>query len=220
MSVAIGFESDAFEADDDLREPNSDKMARITLLPDDPRLSIDLSWHVGLVGRQRGKRMEKVLARGHSVTIPLPRALSRLGPFTIPRDVTRMSDREKIAELTEFFEEWKPKILLAWGDYPRPRKLSEGQDAIGPSRFPHVEVVVISSDGSESEPFDLHQVYGVGEYDAPHLRPSYFSAPSEADERATLEAENNELAQRLAKLEGVLSVVVANQSKSKAGAQA
>ena len=192
-----------------------DREAIVKLAEDDLREFINLDWNTGKVGSARGRRTKKRLYRGQSIRMPLDRAVGHFGPFMIPRDSESELDDNRLQEMIAFFTQERSRVLMAWGDYPRPLKLAEGNAPVGPSRFPHVIVTVIDPEGEESEPFDLHQVFGVGEHDAISLRPSTFKRLGESgkiDRAERMEAENRELRERLARLEGATELLVAERN--------
>ena len=170
-----------------------DRVAHITMHKDESRALLDLSWHTGVNGMQRGRRVVKILERGKKIAIGLDRAISFFGPFMIPRDMEGETDEVRLREAQEHFREERMRALMTWGDYPRHNKLSDGIEPIGPHRFPHVIITIEDGDGTRSEPFDLHQIYEIGEYDVPDLRPSHF-AGQRFDPTAALAEKEREVA--------------------------
>ena len=191
----------------------ADRMAIVHLAKTDPRAALDMSWNIGVVGRQRGRRIPKLLERGKSITLPLDKVVGFFGPFMIQRDLEDETDERRIRDGSQFFEEERQRIIRMYGDYPRPFKLSEGNQPTGPCRLPHVVVTIIEADGTKSEPFDLHEVYRVGEFDVDGLRPSDFTreaaTPSELE---TVRSENSELRDAMLELRGQMSVLLAERS--------
>jgi hypothetical protein len=206
-----------FDVDDPRQETNASKTCKLWLAKDDARATVDISWHPGIVSQfQRGRRIEKYLMRGDEkpAVVPLERALSIFGPFTVPRELATVRDPRKREELEELYAEGKARALVAHGDYPRPRKFQDGQHEIGPHRFPHVIAVVVSADGSESEPYDLHEVYKIGEYDQEHLRPSYFRAQAGEPEVDVLKQQLADKDREYASLAGKVDALTAIVSGS------
>ncbi len=199
------------------RDVDFGRTARILLHKDDPRREIVLSWHPGRNRTNLGRQRQMIVKRGQTALVPIERARAWFGMFTIPFDLEDIKDENRRKNMRETFERERARTLLSWGDYPRPRKLSDGQEPIGPHRMPHIIVTVIDGNGSEWNAIDLHEIYRVGEFDVEGLRPSDFAAAAEAEVSVERELvhENKELRSKLSKLEGQMEILLSDRKVAK-----
>lgn len=145
---------------------------------------------------QGGKRM---------CVVPLERAQAWFGFFTLERAIDQERDPKRKNLLLNTYREERERALNTWGDYPRPRKLSEGTEPIGPHRFPDVICTVIEQDGTEWDPIRLHEQYRIGDFDT-----LQFNDPI-AEQNAALEterAERSKLDLELAEMKGQMKALL------------
>lgn len=146
-----------------------------------------------------------ILEEGKYIEVDIKRARAWLGWFTILHDIEGETDTKKRKEMEQFFDLERVRTLNTFGDYPRPRKVADGMDPIGPHRMPDFVVTVSEGDGEKWAPIRLHEMYGIGEYD-----PLTFVDPQAAinEELAEERAKNRSLERMLAELTGKINGVV------------
>lgn len=173
-------------------------------------------YHPGKGARRGNKPL--LLEKGKALEVDVKRARAWLGWFTIPHDLRGEKDETKIREMKQFWDIERMRTLNNFGDYPRPRKVADGIDPVGPHRMPHFVITVIEGDGTVWEKIDLHELYEIGEFD--YLT---FTDPQDElkKENVRLAKENAELGGVLSKMQGqldaLLKIVGTNHAASKAG---
>lgn len=183
---------------------DANRRVRIALHRDDPHDKWVFRFHPGRGARRPNRPIE--LLKGKAIEVDVKRARAWLGWFTIPHDLQGEKDETKVREMRVFWDLERSRTLNAFGDYPRPRKVADGTDPIGPHRMPRFVITVTEGDGTQWEKIDLHELYGIGEYD-----PLTFVDPM-AEQRAhvsMLERENADLRTALSKMEGKLDALFA-----------
>lgn len=152
-----------------------------------------------------------VLEQGKYLEVDIKRARAWLGWFTIQHDIEGEVDTKKRKEMEQFFDLERVRTLNTFGDYPRPRKVADGMDPIGPHRMPDFVVTVVEGDGERWAPIRLHEMYGVGIFD-----PLSFVDPQAAvNEELQAERDKNRTLERMiaeltGKINGVVDMVKAN----------
>jgi hypothetical protein len=177
-------------------DSDENRQVKVRLHKDAAREYIELKWH----GGARHKPSPSIrLKKNMTVVVPVKKARAWFGYFTIPHDAENERDEARVRDLRALYHVETERTKLAWGDYPRPRKLSDGTDPIGPHRFPDVEVNVTEWDGQEWGWIRLHKLYNLGIFD-----PQQF-VDKAADDLAAKEAENKVLRARLTEMDGKIS---------------
>jgi hypothetical protein len=141
------------------------RMVEVRLGPDWPR-PIVLNWNQGIIGKTIGAKTRRVVKPGQSTLLDIARAQSYFGMFTLPRDIEDVYDEKKREDLLAQFRLEKTRALLFWGDFPRAQNHErDGNEPLGPHRFPDVFVTVIEADGDKWPEMGLRELYELeGQY--------------------------------------------------------
>ncbi len=189
---------------DDYVRADENRQCEIRLHKDAVRDHIDLTWHNGA----RYKKSPTIrLKKGMTILAPIKKARAWFGYFTVPHDAENETDESKVRDLRALYQVETERTKLTWGDYPRPRKMSEGTDPIGPHRFPDVEVNVTEWDGTKWGWIRLHKLYNLGVFDPMQFHDA--AADARAARETALETENKELRSTLAEMKGQIAAVTA-----------
>jgi hypothetical protein len=194
-------EGDGLEA---ASNDDANRRVRIALHRDDPHEKWVFRFHPGKGSRKQNKPIE--LLKGKAIEVDIKRARAWLGWFTIPHDLQGERDETKVREMKAFWDCERSRTLNAFGDYPRPRKVADGMDPIGPHRMPRFVITVIDGDGEPWEKIDMHELYGIGEFDD-----LTFTDPQQElkDENIRLLQTNNELLKQMAVMQGQIQAIMA-----------
>ncbi len=155
---------------------------------------ITLSWSQGIVGKTVGSKTRRVLKPGDKTILDISRAQAYFGMFTLLHDLEDVMDEKRRASMLAQFEDFKARALLQWGEFPRPHNhMKDGNEPLGPCRFPDVYVTVIEANGERWQEMRLRDLYGWGDwYDAEPKRRAFekpAAGPDMASELARLREE-------------------------------
>lgn len=199
------FQNAEFEEGEGLEAQSNDdanRRVRIAFHRDARQEKWTFRFHPGKGARKQNRPIE--LVKGKAIEVDIKRARAWLGWFTIPHDLRGEKDETKIREMKQFWDIERMRTLNGFGDYPRPRKVADGIDPIGPHRMPDFVITVIEGDGTAWDKIRLHELYQIGEYD-----PLTFTDPQAElkAENERVSRENGDLRRMLATMQGQLDAV-------------
>jgi hypothetical protein len=190
-------------------------MAEIRLASDWPRPLV-LAWTQGVVGKTIGSKTKRTLKPGDKTLLDIARAQAYFGMFTLPHDIEDVMDEKRRAGMLQQFDDMKARTLLQWGDFPKSSNhMKDGNEPLGPCRFPDVFVTVIEADGERWPEMRLRDLYGWGDYWDAEQKPKQFARPND---QSVLEDKLRKMELENAETKGMLQAILAQQQAAIAAA--